>query len=164
MDAVLSTYDGLSLAWACAEWLAKKTRSLTLFATHYFELTALPEKIEGIANIHLDALEHNNTIAFMHAVQDGAASKSYGLAVAALAGVPQSVIKLAKQKLHQLEKLSAQNGDQQIQHLRALNQHQGELSFEAEPDALREAIEQLDPDELSPKQALAYLYQLKKML
>lgn len=103
-----STYDGLSLAWACAEWLAKKTRSLTLFATHYFELTALPEQIEGIANIHLDALEHNNTIAFMHAVQDGAASKSYGLAVAALAGVPQSVIKLAKQKLHQLEKLSAQ--------------------------------------------------------
>ena len=159
-----STYDGLSLAWACAEWLAKKTRSLTLFATHYFELTALPEQIEGIANIHLDALEHNNTIAFMHAVQDGAASKSYGLAVAALAGVPQSVIKLAKQKLHQLEKLSAQNGDQQIQHLRALNQHQGELAFEAEPDALREAIEQLDPDELSPKQALTYLYQLKKML
>lgn len=159
-----STYDGLSLAWACAEWLAKKNRSLTLFATHYFELTALPEQIEGIANIHLDALEHNNTIAFMHAVQDGAASKSYGLAVAALAGVPQSVIKLAKQKLHQLEKLSAQNGDQQIQHLRALNQHQGELAFEAEPDALREAIEQLDPDELSPKQALAYLYQLKKML
>ncbi|MDU2244711.1 MAG: DNA mismatch repair protein MutS, partial [Haemophilus parainfluenzae] len=159
-----STYDGLSLAWACAEWLAKKTRSLTLFATHYFELTALPEQIEGIANIHLDALEHNNTIAFMHAVQDGSASKSYGLAVAALAGVPQSVIKLAKQKLHQLEKLSAQNGDQQIQHLRALNQHQGELAFEAEPDALREAIEQLDPDELSPKQALAYLYQLKKML
>ena len=159
-----STYDGLSLAWACAEWLAKKTRSLTLFATHYFELTALPEQIEGIANIHLDALEHNNTIAFMHAVQDGAASKSYGLAVAALAGVPQSVIKLAKQKLHQLEKLSAQNGDQQIQHLRALNQHQGELDFEAEPDALREAIEKLDPDELSPKQALAYLYQLKKML
>ncbi len=159
-----STYDGLSLAWACAEWLAKKTRSLTLFATHYFELTALPEQIEGIANIHLDALEHNNTIAFMHAVQDGAASKSYGLAVAALAGVPQSVIKLAKQKLHQLEKLSAQNGDQQIQHLRALNQHQGELAFEAEPDALREAIEQLDPDELSPKQALAYLYQLKKCL
>ena len=74
------------------------------------------------------------------------------------------IIKLAKQKLHQLEKLSAQNGDQQIQHLRALNQHQGELAFEAEPDALREAIEQLDPDELSPKQALAYLYQLKKML
>ena len=69
-----------------------------------------------------------------------------------------------RSKLHQLEKLSAQNGDQQIQHLRALNQHQGELAFEAEPDALREAIEQLDPDELSPKQALAYLYQLKKML
>ena len=63
LDGDVSTYDGLSLAWACAEWLAKKTRSLTLFATHYFELTALPEQIEGIANIHLDALEHNNTIA-----------------------------------------------------------------------------------------------------
>ena len=85
--------------------VSQKIRSLTLFATHYFELTALPEQLESIANIHLDALEHNNTIAFMHAVQDGAASKSYGLAVAALAGVPQSVIKLAKQKLTQLEKL-----------------------------------------------------------
>ena len=92
----------------------------------------------------------------MHAVQDGAASKSYGLAVAALAGVPQSAIKLAKQNTS-IRKTVSTNGDQQIQHLRALNQHQGELAFEAEPDALREAIEQLDPDELSPKQALAYL-------
>lgn len=159
-----STYDGLSLAWACAEWLAKKVRSLTLFATHYFELTAMPEQLDGVANIHLDALEHNNTIAFMHAVQEGAASKSYGLAVAALAGVPQSVVRLAKQKLQQLEKLSGHKADQQIQALREANQHQGELAFEQETDALREAIEQLDPDELSPKQALAYLYQLKKMV
>ena len=159
-----STYDGLSLAWACAEWLAQKIRSLTLFATHYFELTALPEQLEGIANIHLDALEHNNTIAFMHAVQDGAASKSYGLAVAALAGVPQSVIKLAKQKLTQLEKTSGHSADQQIQALREANHTQGELLFEQETDALREAIEKLDPDDLSPKQALAYLYQLKKMV
>ena len=159
-----STYDGLSLAWACAEWLAKKIHSLTLFATHYFELTALPEQIAGIANIHLDALEHNNTIAFMHAVQDGAASKSYGLAVAALAGVPQSVIKLAKQKLTQLEKTSGHSADQQIQALREANHTQGELLFEQETDALREAIEKLDPDDLSPKQALAYLYQLKKMV
>lgn len=88
-----STYDGLSLAWACAENLANKIKALTLFATHYFELTQLPEKMEGVANVHLDALEHGDTIAFMHSVQDGAASKSYGLAVAALAGVPKEVIK-----------------------------------------------------------------------
>lgn len=84
-----STYDGLSLAWACAENLANKIKALTLFATHYFELTQLPEKMEGVANVHLDALEHGDTIAFMHSVQDGAASKSYGTAVAALAGVPK---------------------------------------------------------------------------
>lgn len=144
--------------------VSQKIRSLTLFATHYFELTALPEQLEGIANIHLDALEHNNTIAFMHAVQDGAASKSYGLAVAALAGLPQSVIKLAKQKLTQLEKNSSYSAEQQIQALREANHNQGELLFEQETDALREAIEKLDPDDLSPKQALAYLYQLKKMV
>ncbi|AET16384.1 TPA: DNA mismatch repair protein MutS [Pasteurella multocida] len=162
-----STYDGLSLAWACAEWLAKKLRSLTLFATHYFELTVLPEQLAGSANVHLDAIEHNDTIAFMHAVQEGAASKSYGLAVAALAGVPQSVIKLAKQKLAQLEKLSQQNADQRIQDLRQLNQTQGELALMEEDDsktAVWEMLEKLDPDELSPKQALAYLYQLKKLV
>lgn len=162
-----STYDGLSLAWACAEWLAKKLRSLTLFATHYFELTVLPEQFAGTANVHLDALEHDNTIAFMHAVQDGAASKSYGLAVAALAGVPQQVIKLAKQKLAQLEKLSAQSADQKLQDLRTLHQMQGELALMEEDDgknAALEMLEKLDPDELSPKQALAYLYQLKTLL
>ena len=162
-----STYDGLSLAWACAEWLAKKLRSLTLFATHYFELTVLPEQLAGTANVHLDALEHNDTIAFMHSVQEGAASKSYGLAVAALAGVPQNVIKLAKQKLKQLEKLSQQNADQHIQDLRTINQTQGELALLEEDDgksALWEMLEKLDPDELSPKQALAYLYQLKKLV
>ncbi|EIJ69054.1 DNA mismatch repair protein MutS [Pasteurella bettyae] len=162
-----STYDGLSLAWACAEWLAKKLRSLTLFATHYFELTILPEQIAGTANVHLDALEHGDTIAFMHAVQDGAASKSYGLAVAALAGVPQHVIKLAKQKLSNLERLSQQNADQKIQDLRAMNQTQGELNLLEEDDsknAIMEMLNQLDPDDLSPKQALAYLYQLKKLV
>ncbi len=101
-----STYDGLSLAWACAENLANKIKALTLFATHYFELTQLPEKMEGVANVHLDALEHGDTIAFMHSVQDGAASKSYGLAVAALAGVPKEVIKRARQKLRELESIS----------------------------------------------------------
>ena len=128
----------------------------------------LPEQVQGIGNIHLDAIEHNDTIAFMHAVQKGAASKSYGLAVAALAGVPQQVIKLAKQKLVQLEKLSQQNTNQQIQDLRLLNQRQGELAFDQEEDENKEMLlnmlQELDPDELSPKQALAYLYQLKKMI
>ncbi|AZI13348.1 DNA mismatch repair protein MutS [Avibacterium paragallinarum] len=159
-----STYDGLSLAWACAEWLAQKVRSLTLFATHYFELTVLPEQLSGVANVHLDAVEHNDTIAFMHAVQEGAASKSYGLAVAALAGVPKSVIKLAKQKLTQLEKLS-----QKTPHLTTppAQQMQGELHLmEAEENqsAVLKMLENLDPDEMTPKQALAYLYQLKKMV
>lgn len=162
-----STYDGLSLAWACAEWLAKKTRSLTLFATHYFELTVLPEQLSGTANVHLDAMEHDNTIVFMHAVQEGAASKSYGLAVAALAGVPQSVITLAKQKLKQLEKLSQQNADQRIQDLRIINRSQGELDLmetDNSKNVVMEMLEKLDPDDLSPKQALAYLYQLKKLV
>ncbi|VTU05697.1 DNA mismatch repair protein MutS [Actinobacillus porcinus] len=162
-----STYDGLSLAWACAEWLAKKIRSLTLFATHYFELTTLPEQIAGTANVHLDALEHNNSIAFMHSVQEGAASKSYGLAVAALAGVPQNVIKLAKQKLAYLEKVSAQSADKKVQDLRNLHQSQGELALLEEDDskkAILEMLEKLDPDDLTPKQALAYLYQLKTLL
>ena len=162
-----STYDGLSLAWACAEWLAKKLRSLTLFATHYFELTALPEQIAGTVNVHLDALEHNNSIAFMHTVQDGAASKSYGLAVAALAGVPQNVIKLAKQKLAYLEKMSGQSADKKLQDLRHLHQSQGELALMEVDDsknAVLEMLEKLDPDELTPKQALAYLYQLKTLI
>jgi DNA mismatch repair protein MutS len=98
-----STYDGLSLAWACAEQLASKIGAYTLFATHYFELTRLPELMSGLANVHLDAVEHGDTIAFMHAVQEGAASRSYGLQVAALAGVPKSVIHQARHKLHELE-------------------------------------------------------------
>ncbi|PJG82463.1 DNA mismatch repair protein MutS [Caviibacterium pharyngocola] len=160
-----STYDGLSLAWACAEQLAKQLRSLTLFATHYFELTVLPEQIDGVVNVHLDALEHQDTIAFMHSVQEGAASKSYGLAVAALAGVPQTVIKSAKQKLKQLEKLSGKQTHAEMTAL--LTQSQGELALMEEDDnrqALLEMLEKLDPDEMTPKQALAYLYQLKKML
>lgn len=154
-----STYDGLSLAWACAEWLAKKVLSLTLFATHYFELTALPQQLSGIANVHLDAIEHGNSIAFMHNVQEGAASKSYGLAVAALAGVPQSVISLAKQKLNKLEK----SQKSAVENAQVLNQV--ELDFRVEEkSAVVEMLESLDPDELSPKEALAYLYELKKLV
>ena len=159
-----STYDGLSLAWACAEWLAKQVGALTLFATHYFELTVLPSQLNGIVNVHLDALEHNNSIAFMHSVQEGAASKSYGLAVAALAGVPQSVIKLAKQKLQQLETQSSpppRIGSKDTHH-----QAQVELVFPEDDNknTVWNMLEDLDPDDMTPKQALAYLYELKKKM
>ncbi|WP_407919721.1 DNA mismatch repair protein MutS [Gallibacterium anatis] len=156
-----STYDGLSLAWACAEWLATQLKSLTLFATHYFELTSLPQQLPGCLNIHLDAKEHNDTIAFMHSVQEGAANKSYGIAVAQLAGVPRPVIQLAKQKLKQLQKLSLQNSQ--------INDYQTELDFNPEPEfdanseAILQQLAQIDPDDLTPKQALAMLYQLKKL-
>ena len=100
-----STYDGLSLAWACAENLANKIKALTLFATHYFELTQLPEKMEGVANVHLDALEHGDTIAFMHSVQDGAASKSYGRRSPRWRGAERGDQR-ARQKLRELESIS----------------------------------------------------------
>ena len=164
-----STYDGLSLAWACAEWLAKKTQSLTLFATHYFELTSLPNQLKGVANVHLDALEHNDTIAFMHSVHEGAASKSYGLAVAALAGVPKQVIQLAKQKLKQLEQLSQQTAQldanpQQDLLFSANLQNVEPISPLVEPSKVEQALAEIDPDELTPKQALEALYRLKGLV
>ncbi|QIA64249.1 DNA mismatch repair protein MutS [Vibrio astriarenae] len=157
-----STYDGLSLAWATAEWLAKKIGALTLFATHYFELTELPQQIDTLANVHLDAVEHGDSIAFMHAVQEGAASKSYGLAVAGLAGVPKTVIKNARAKLTQLEQLSYQEnttGNKPAE-LKA----EVQLSLIPEPSELEEALATIDPDDLTPRQALEALYRLKQML
>jgi DNA mismatch repair protein MutS len=152
-----STYDGLSLAWACAENLANRIKAMTLFATHYFELTTLPEKLEGVVNIHLDAVEHGDTIAFMHNVQDGAASKSYGLAVASLAGVPRDVIKRARQKLKELESLSnnATAGHVDTPQLTL-------LAEETSPAV--EALENLNPDSLTPRQALEWIYRLKDMV
>ncbi|WP_100160088.1 DNA mismatch repair protein MutS [Proteus columbae] len=152
-----STYDGLSLAWACAENLANRIKAMTLFATHYFELTTLPEKLEGTANIHLDAVEHGDTIAFMHSVQEGAASKSYGLAVAALAGVPKEVIRRAKQKLKELEMLSGNSGSGHVETSQLM------LLTEAEPSAIELALDKIDPDALTPRQALEQLYRLKEM-
>lgn len=99
-----STFDGLALAWSCAEYLAKQIKAFTLFATHYFELTHLPTHYTNIANIHFDAVEFDDKIIFMHAAKDGPASKSYGLQVAQLAGVPSNIIQSAKQKLSELEK------------------------------------------------------------
>ncbi|MDU6924949.1 DNA mismatch repair protein MutS [Franconibacter helveticus] len=154
-----STYDGLSLAWACAESLANRIKALTLFATHYFELTQLPEKMEGVANVHLDAIEHGDTIAFMHSVQDGAASKSYGLAVAALAGVPKEVIKRARQKLRELESLSGNAAATQID-----GTQMSLLAPAEETSPAVEALENLDPDSLTPRQALEWIYRLKNLL
>lgn len=156
-----STYDGLSLAWASAECLAKQLGSMTLFATHYFELTELPNQIPHLANVHLDAVEHGDSIAFMHAVQEGAASKSYGLAVAGLAGVPKSVIKNARAKLTQLEQLSLNNDkSNQTSAVDIANQ----LSLIPEPSDVEQALANIDPDDLTPRQALEELYRLKKLL
>ncbi|MBR9726532.1 DNA mismatch repair protein MutS [Shewanella intestini] len=154
-----STYDGLSLAWSAAEYLALKVSSMTLFATHYFELTQLPDMIPAVANVHLDAIEHDDTIAFMHAVQEGAASKSYGLQVAALAGVPANVIKSAKHKLAQLE---TRGGP-----LEAATPTQASLSltaYDPEPSEIETTLLAINPDNLTPKQALDALYQLKQLL
>ncbi|EJL6277013.1 DNA mismatch repair protein MutS [Vibrio cholerae] len=156
-----STYDGLSLAWASAEWLAKEIGAMTLFATHYFELTELPNVLPHLANVHLDAVEHGDGIAFMHAVQEGAASKSYGLAVAGLAGVPKPVIKNARAKLQQLELLSSQPAEtRKPGRVDIANQ----LSLIPEPSAVEQALAGVDPDQLTPRQALDMLYQLKKLL
>ncbi|MGP8308373.1 DNA mismatch repair protein MutS [Vibrio sp. YIC-376] len=155
-----STYDGLSLAWASAEWLATQIGALTLFATHYFELTELPSQLPNLANVHLDAVEHGDSIAFMHAVQEGAASKSFGLAVAGLAGVPKTVIKNARNKLSQLEQLSHGSNSPRPSTVDVANQ----LSLIPEPSEVEQALSNIDPDDLTPRQALEELYRLKKML
>lgn len=153
-----STYDGLSLAWACIESLANHIKAMTLFATHYFELTQLSESISGVHNVHFDAVEHDNTIAFMHTVADGPASKSFGIAVAGLAGVPNSILKRAKQKLKELETLSKQTSYSHVD--------SSQLTFvtEAEPSAVERMLKDIEPDTLTPKQALDILYSLKKLL
>ncbi|MDN3652140.1 DNA mismatch repair protein MutS [Thalassotalea ponticola] len=151
-----STYDGLSLAWACAEYLAVKTQAFTLFASHYFELTQLAEQMPHVANVHLDAIEHDESIVFMHAVQEGAASKSFGLQVAQLAGVPKVVINRAKQRLSELESQSTPtvltSTPMQVEQIDLFN----------EPHPVIQQIQQLSVDELTPKQALDLLYQLQR--
>ncbi len=153
-----STYDGLSLAWACAENLANHIKAMTLFATHYFELTQLPNHINGIYNIHFDAIEHDNTIAFRHTVREGAANKSYGIAVAGLAGVPNTILKRAKQKLKELESLSLQTSCSHV------DSSQLTLITEHEPSEVEQALHDINPDSLTPKEALNIIYRLKGML
>ncbi|NMP17649.1 DNA mismatch repair protein MutS [Thalassotalea sp. Y01] len=153
-----STYDGLSLAWACAEYLALNSKAFTLFASHYFELTELAEQMDNLANVHLDAIEHGDSIVFMHAVQEGAASKSFGLQVAQLAGVPKVVITRAKQRLGELESQAKPT----ILSQAPSDAMQADMFNEAHP--IIEQLDSLDIDNLSPRQALDLLYQLKKSL
>jgi len=163
-----STYDGLSLARAAAVHLATVNRAYTLFATHYFELTQLAAQFEGIANVHLDAVEYHNAergdqLVFMHAVKEGPANRSFGLQVAALAGLPKSVIAEAKRTLVELE------NDTRAHPARAIAQHDGDAKPQAdlfahrEPSASERALAEIDPDTLTPREALEALYRLKAL-
>ena len=152
-----STFDGLSLAWACGKQLLERNRSYTLFATHYFELTRLVEEFKQVANVHLDAAEHGNSIVFLHSVQEGAANQSYGLQVAALAGIPKSVVASARRKLTQLENQNIEAGPQSDMFV-------AEIPVEMPLHPVVGELEILDPDDLTPKQALEALYKLKSLM
>ncbi len=149
-----STFDGLALAWAVARQLAEKTRAYTLFATHYFELTQLPQSLRQIANVHVQAIEHKDRIIFLHSIKDGHASQSYGLQVAALAGVPPATISAARRKLAELEQAATHDAQQP------------DLFSTVTippPHPAIELLNGIDPDELTPKDALALLYTLKSL-
>ncbi len=152
-----STFDGLALAWAIARHLLEKNKSYTLFATHYFELTRLALEFREAANIHLDAIEHKDSIVFLHAVEEGPASQSYGLQVAALAGVPGSVTRAAKRYLLELEQQSLTRDGQSDLFASAAS------AAEPEPHPALDLLATIKPDELSPKEALDLLYKLKSL-
>ena len=153
-----STFDGLALAWAIARHLVERNKSLSLFATHYFEMTRLALEYKEVKNVHLDAVEHKDTVVFLHAVEEGPASQSYGLQVAALAGVPKDVIRRARKYLELLEESAVGRGGQDDLFAK---------TREAEPepavDPLRDELAKINPDELSPREALELLYRLKKL-
>ncbi|MGB1383448.1 MAG: DNA mismatch repair protein MutS [Porticoccaceae bacterium] len=155
-----STFDGLSLAWACGYHLAEKVKAFSLFATHYFELTSLPDTVSGTINVHLDATEHNDSIVFLHSVQEGPASQSYGLQVAKLAGIPKDVVMLAKKELQRLEQknLSIDATPKQI-----TSTAQTDLFASNQPSELDLMMQDIEPDELSPRDALDALYKLKRL-
>lgn len=166
-----STFDGLALAWAIARHLIDASRSFTLFATHYFELTQLPESHPSAANVHLSAVEHKDSIVFLHAVQPGPASQSYGLQVAQLAGVPQAVIKAARKHLARLESQALDTTPQlDLFALPCVEPdepaqapHAHDAAQEDMHDALLDALAAIDPDALTPREALERLYQLKRL-
>lgn len=155
-----STFDGLSLAWAAAEQLAT-LKAWTLFATHYFELTSLPERLNSVANVHLSATEHQDRIVFLHHVRSGPANQSYGLAVAQLAGVPNAVIARAREHLKQLEDSSLMQAKQSNSNTQRPIQND---LFATQPHHLLLELQDINPDELSPKQALDLLYAWKSQI
>ena len=153
-----STYDGMSLAWAAASYIARELKSFTLFATHYFELTALPELVDGCANVHLDATEHEHTLVFLHSVKEGPANRSYGLQVAALAGIPKAVITEAQGRLAAMEAESQQRDN------KTSSAPPPQLGLFAPEDPVLAELRNLETENLTPKQALDLLYELKKKL
>ena len=163
-----STFDGLALAWAIARHLIDTSRSFTLFATHYFELTQLPETHPSAVNVHLSAVEHKDNIVFLHAVQDGPASQSYGLQVAQLAGVPPAVIKAARRHLARLESQALDATPQRDLFAIGSEALHDEVDVTPAPtasfdDGLRDALAAIDPDALTPREALERLYELKRL-
>ena len=170
-----STFDGLSLAWAAAVYIAQRLNAYTLFATHYFELTSLPDDFDSIVNVHLDAVEHDSGIVFMHSVKPGPANQSYGLQVAQLAGIPAAVIDSARGKLAQLEAESLATTTSQAVASARLREtavsftsslaepYQSELFAQATHPII-ETLERINPDDISAKEALALLYELKATL
>jgi DNA mismatch repair protein MutS len=178
-----STFDGLSLAWAAAEHMARRVRAFTLFATHYFELTALAEQAGSVANVHLDATEHGESLVFLHAVKPGPASRSYGLQVARLAGVPRDVLAAARKYLAQLEKrdhelhppgpqvelvfaapAAAAGSAALADAATAVGGDVGAGAADFAARAVYDEVAALDPDELTPREALDALYRLKSLL
>ena len=153
-----STYDGLSLAWACALDLAQRLKAYSLFATHYFEITELAEKLSDVNNVHLDAVEHGDDIVFMYHVKDGPANQSYGIQVARLAGLPINVLTTAEEKLKTLE-LEAD-----VPQKNEAQQHTMDFSSHPHTSPLEDRLKSINPDELSARQALDLLYELKSTL
>lgn len=150
-----STFDGLSLAWATADYLARKVRAFTLFATHYFELITLADECSEVQNVHLDAVEHGDAVVFLHAVKEGPANQSYGLQVAGLAGVPRTVIDSARKKLTALENQTYVG--------RRGEARQFDLFMNAEPHPALDLLKTIKPEETTPKQALDLLFALKAL-
>jgi DNA mismatch repair protein MutS len=157
-----STFDGLSLAWAAAVHLARTVKAFTLFATHYFELTSLPGVCPTMANVHLDATEHQDHVVFLHNIQEGPANRSFGLQVARLAGIPVPVLQAAQEKLMELER-GALRGAMPEQ-ASAGFPAQNDLFSSCAPHPVLESLQALDVNELTPRQALDKLYELKAQL
>jgi DNA mismatch repair protein MutS len=165
-----STFDGLSLAWSAVDHLANQVKCNVLFATHYFELTLLADELKNAANVHLTATEHDDSIVFLHKVHDGAASQSYGLQVAQLAGVPRGVIQAAKDKLAELELSSHNSPTPQVAKAQSQAPNhqatplQADLFGSSLDQEVKDKLSNINLDETTPKQALDTLYELQELI